>query len=117
MNEFLQSLKKNTRKNNYDSDQTPKKYKTESGYIPQTGVIFGKTNYKEPPVIPRDEDIDESCKSIWVGDIENYMDEKFIRNLFDNDPTITSVKLIRDRFFFFTKTPQKYLAIGRIRFY
>eukprot|EP01080_Neovahlkampfia_damariscottae_P011889 gene11889-5216_t len=98
MEDFLQSLKKNSRKNNYESTQQPKKYKTESGYIPQSGVFFGKgSDNKEQPVIPRDEDIDETCKSIWIGDIENYMDEKYIRGLFDDDPTISSIKLIRDR--------------------
>ena len=98
MQDFLESLKKNSRKNNFESQQKPKKYKTESGYIPQSGVFFGKgSDAKEQPVIPRDEDIDETCKSIWLGDIENYMDEKFIRGLFDDDPTITSIKLIRDR--------------------
>ncbi len=41
-------------------------------------------NYNEP-------------KTLWIGDLESYMDETFIRRIFYQERELTGVKIIRDR--------------------
>ena len=37
------------------------------------------------------------AKTLWIGDIEPWMDEHYISGLFQNIAAIQSVKLIRDK--------------------
>jgi RNA recognition motif-containing protein len=37
------------------------------------------------------------AKTLWIGDIESWMDENYIMELFQGIAQITSVKLIRDK--------------------
>lgn len=39
----------------------------------------------------------EDKKTIWVGDIEKWMDENYLRGLFKDVGSISSVKIIRDK--------------------
>jgi hypothetical protein len=40
----------------------------------------------------------EKPKTLWIGDLENYMDEDFVRKLFGSDAQyIVSVKIMRDK--------------------
>lgn len=39
----------------------------------------------------------QETKTLWVGDIENWMDEGYIANLFAKVGSVVSVKIIRDK--------------------
>lgn len=39
----------------------------------------------------------KSLKTIWVGDIEAWMDEKYLGELFGRSGTVVKVKIIRDK--------------------
>jgi hypothetical protein len=39
----------------------------------------------------------QAAKTLWIGDIEPWMDEQHIKSLFQGIATITSVKLIKDK--------------------
>lgn len=39
----------------------------------------------------------QETKTLWVGDIENWMDEGYISNMFNKVGAVSSVKIIRDK--------------------
>lgn len=39
----------------------------------------------------------KTLKTIWVGDIESWMDEKYLAELFGKSGTVVKVKIIRDK--------------------
>ena len=38
-----------------------------------------------------------SAKTLWIGDIEPWMDESYVQKMFSNYAAVSSVKLIRDK--------------------
>jgi RNA recognition motif-containing protein len=43
-----------------------------------------------------DQDV-KKLKTVWVGDIEAWMDEKYLADLFGKSGTVVKVKIIRDK--------------------
>lgn len=39
----------------------------------------------------------QDSKTLWVGDIENWMDEGYVANLFAKGGQVTNVKIIKDK--------------------
>lgn len=39
----------------------------------------------------------QDSKTLWVGDIENWMDESYVANLFAKAGQVVSVKIIKDK--------------------
>ncbi len=39
----------------------------------------------------------QDTKSLWIGDIENWMDEGYISNLFNKVGPVNNVKIMRDK--------------------
>lgn len=46
-----------------------------------------------PTAVPSHQD----SKTLWIGDIESWMDEKYITNLFCQIGAVVNVKIIRDK--------------------
>lgn len=53
------------------------------------------------------------CASLWIGDLDSYMDEHFIAGLFAHTGEVVNVKLIRDKT---TGAPSGYGFIDFVRF-
>lgn len=46
---------------------------------------------------PTNAPVQSDSKTLWVGDIENWMDENYVANLFSKMGSVLNAKIIRDK--------------------
>jgi len=46
---------------------------------------------------PSENESNQDKKTLWIGDVEAWMDERYLAGIFGKSATITSVKIIRDK--------------------